>query len=197
MKQLLIAGFLMISGLVSAQDIQGAWMLHAPDGRQASLIINENYLALALYDLQDKKFGYTEGGTYKLKDKVFTYYCEFNSKNSNQVGKESEWKLSLNGDNLIISGDRGSFEFERIDRSSDHPMSGTWTITERAQGDQGKLVKIHQSGTRKTLKLLSGTRFQWVAIDPAVRSEEHTSELQSRGQIVCRLLHETTKKNTS
>src|SRR5690625_5978407 len=28
-----------------------------------------------------------------------------------------------------------------------------------------------------------------------IRSEEHTSELQSRGQLVCRLLLETTKKS--
>src|SRR5690625_5633148 len=35
-------------------------------------------------------------------------------------------------------------------------------------------------------------RFQWVR-EPTSRSEEHTSELQSRGQLVCRLLLE--KKN--
>src|SRR5690625_6032549 len=34
------------------------------------------------------------------------------------------------------------------------------------------------------------------APDPAVRSEEHTSELQSRGHLVCRLLLEK-KKETS
>src|SRR5690625_6298994 len=33
-----------------------------------------------------------------------------------------------------------------------------------------------------------------VASDPGVRSEEHTSELQSRGQLVCRLLHEEKKR---
>src|SRR5690625_6130406 len=32
--------------------------------------------------------------------------------------------------------------------------------------------------------------------DGAVRSEEHTSELQSRGHLVCRLLLEKKKKNT-
>src|SRR5690554_5792392 len=32
------------------------------------------------------------------------------------------------------------------------------------QGD--KLVEIHQKGTRKTLKLLTATHFQWFAIDP-------------------------------
>src|SRR5690625_4511625 len=31
----------------------------------------------------------------------------------------------------------------------------------------------------------------------SVRSEEHTSELQSRGHLVCRLLHENKKNNTT
>lgn len=29
------------------------------------------------------------------------------------------------------------------------------------------MVPIHQTGTRKTLKILTGKRFQWFAIDPA------------------------------
>src|SRR5207253_3644664 len=39
------------------------------------------------------------------------------------------------------------------------------------------------------IKLLSG-------VDECIRSEEHTSELQSRGHLVCRLLLEKKKKNT-
>src|SRR5207253_5477936 len=38
-------------------------------------------------------------------------------------------------------------------------------------------------------------RFQGVVADPEQRSEEHTSELQSRGHLVCRLLLE--KKKTT
>src|SRR2546428_2448506 len=33
------------------------------------------------------------------------------------------------------------------------------------------------------------------AVDPGLRSEEHTSELQSRSDLVCRLLLEKKKKN--
>ena len=31
------------------------------------------------------------------------------------------------------------------------------------------MVPIHQSGTRKTIKILSSTRFQWAAIDPGTK----------------------------
>src|SRR5690625_6902233 len=42
----------------------------------------------------------------------------------------------------------------------------------------------------------SGTAFEILSIDIA-RSEEHTSELQSRGHLVCRLLLEKKKQNKS
>src|SRR5207253_10537488 len=49
-----------------------------------------------------------------------------------------------------------------------------------------------QSGTRPTLEAISGG-IDDEASSPA-RSEEHTSELQSRGHLVCRLLLEKKKK---
>src|SRR5437870_2667873 len=63
---------------------------------------------------------------------------------------------------------------------------------------EGPLVRI------TTLSELNGTcangSYDWlvVALSTQVpRSEEHTSELQSRGHLVCRLLLEKKKKNTS
>jgi hypothetical protein len=47
------------------------------------------------------------------------------------------------------------------------PLAGVWHITSRMQ--DGKLVPIHRTGTRKTLKILTGNRFQWVAIDPGAK----------------------------
>ena len=41
-------------------------------------------------------------------------------------------------------------------------MSGNWKITGREQ--DGKIVDI-KPGARKTIKILSGTRFQWIAIN--------------------------------
>src|SRR5690625_5441557 len=39
------------------------------------------------------------------------------------------------------------------------------------------------------------TREEWDKANPPLRSEEHTSELQSRGHLVCRLLLEKKKMN--
>src|SRR2546422_11613329 len=48
----------------------------------------------------------------------------------------------------------------------------------------------HTIGAGKTLKSMSNNAIEWNG-----RSEEHTSELQSRLQLVCRLLLEKKKKN--
>src|SRR5437870_8421135 len=50
----------------------------------------------------------------------------------------------------------------------------------------------HEDETREALEIGEVLRVH----DPDVRSEEHTSELQSRGHLVCRLLLEKKKKQT-
>ncbi len=168
MKSLLFfVVFLMISA-AQAAEITGAWALKTSEGDNGTLIINEAYLVMAKYDLAGKKFEYTEGGTYTVSNKTLTYVCEFNSADSTQVGLKSTWQVAVSGNLLTLSGDRGVFHFERIDNAG-HPMAGTWHITGRAQDGKGDLIRIHQKGTRKTLKILSATRFQWVAIDPGVK----------------------------
>jgi hypothetical protein len=169
MKWILYCIGILLPGLVQAQDIQGAWALQTSGGEKGTLIVNEEYLVIAVYDEAAKTFGYTEGGTYTLKDKILSYHCEFNSAEADQVGTKAVYQVSLSANALTLSGDRGTFRFDRIDKATDHAMAGTWAITERATDGVGELVKIHQTGTRKTLKVLSATRFQWIAIDPAVK----------------------------
>ena len=53
----------------------------------------------------------------------------------------------------------------RIDEGRDK-LAGVWRITGRMV--DGKVNQM-QRGDRKTLKLISGTRFQWMAINPATK----------------------------
>ncbi len=41
-------------------------------------------------------------------------------------------------------------------------LAGNWRISGRMS--DGKINPVNTGGARKTLKILSGTRFQWVAI---------------------------------
>src|SRR5437660_12537887 len=59
-------------------------------------------------------------------------------------------------------------------------------------------ILVHFTSTmtlRRTLEQSAITLWWFIASGSAERSEEHTSELQSRGHLVCRLLLEKKKDN--
>src|SRR5439155_2209174 len=76
-------------------------------------------------------------------------------------------------------------------------MSGYWTIDVQYSSVRSPLIPrvenstIAASGMRKKTAASAKTTMR------KTRSEEHTSELQSRGHLVCRLLLEKKKKLTS
>src|SRR2546430_13658617 len=63
------------------------------------------------------------------------------------------------------------------------------------------LCRTPSAGTRSTRMSVTAMLVAWVSIvddaNPTCRSEEHTSELQSQSNLVCRLLLEKKKKNPS
>src|SRR2546430_12249625 len=48
--------------------------------------------------------------------------------------------------------------------------------------------------TMEMMHIIDTNKDEWIAFQDRVRSEEHTSELQSQSKIVCRLLLEKKKK---
>src|SRR5690625_5660213 len=68
--------------------------------------------------------------------------------------------------------------------------------------ERGLEVHLVSTATRENLRELSFAIAKVVdqaraAVPTETRSEEHTSELQSRGHLVCRLLLAKNKKNTT
>lgn len=146
----------------------GAWQSKAVDGKSVTMILIDNYLVITAYDYAGKQFGYTEGGKVKIGDKAISYTVEFNSSDSSKVGDTSRIPFTVNKGGLLFTyGPHRNWE--PIDDAKTNNMAGVWQITERANEGVGPLVRIHQTGPRKTLKVLSGTCFQWIAINPAVK----------------------------
>src|SRR3712207_7804400 len=69
------------------------------------------------------------------------------------------------------------------------PLSAHWL---RASSVKPSSPQAFKSGMSRLSLRVSGTG---VSADTSMRSEEHTSELQSRQYLVCRLLLEKKKKN--
>ncbi|TDB69268.1 hypothetical protein EZE20_02295 [Arundinibacter roseus] len=154
---------------VSAQSLKGAWKSQQPNNSTAVMILADDYLMISSFSILNKYFDRTEGGTFTMKDGKLTYNREFHSADTAKINKTVTYQVDRKDSILTLRSEDEDLVWMLVDDAASVPMAGTWHITERANGDAGELVKIHQSGTRKTLKILSGTRFQWAAIDPAVK----------------------------
>jgi hypothetical protein len=146
----------------NSQAITGAWQIKEAD-KEEVLIFQDGFFFHTAYNKNEKRFIYSRGGTYTHKADVLDGKISFNSLNNEEVGKQFSAKYSIanNTLNLSINGEKQNWR--RLDDSS-APLAGVWRITSRMQ--DGKLTPIHQTGSRQTYKILSGTRFQWAAIDP-------------------------------
>ena len=151
-----------------AQAPKGAWKSQEPTGSTSTLIVADNYLCIASYSVNNKYFERAEGGPFVMSGDKMTYTPEFNSADTAKIGIPVVFTVTKKDDVLTLRYEE-SMVWMFVDDAANVPMAGAWHITERSNGGQGDLVKIHQEGTRKTLKLLSKTRFQWFAIDPAVK----------------------------
>src|SRR5690625_6996959 len=75
------------------------------------------------------------------------------------------------------------------------PGAGVQTRTRaNAKGPTASL-QVDHSPVRRNQRLLIGGMDLVTLVNKLLRSEEHTSELQSRGHLVCRLLLEKKKRN--
>ncbi|MCU0339316.1 MAG: membrane or secreted protein [Spirosomaceae bacterium] len=160
MKKLLTWTFLLLSVQVFAQ-VKGAWEQPLSGGGKAVMICADNYLMIARY--QEKQFINTEGGTYSIAKGQLTYTCEFHSADSSQVGKSTAIDLQINK-KVIKSKVWGNWT--NVD-DANTPAAANYRITGR-MGNDGKITTM-QRGARKTLKMLTGTRFQWAAINPETK----------------------------
>jgi hypothetical protein len=145
--------------------IRGAWMLNDEE-TEVMLLFIDNYFTQTKYSKANRKFIYTTGGKYTIKNDKLEIEYEFDTRDKEMIGQVKTYPISIKEDKLSIAWTKDMDKYKKIDNGS-APLAGVWHITSRMQDD--KLVPIHRTGTRKTIKILSGNRFQWAAIDPGTK----------------------------
>lgn len=153
------------NNLRDGEDIGGAWQLKNGDEEKV-LIIQDGYFAETGYNRAAKKFLYTRGGSYDLQSGQIRVVLEFDTRSSGNIGKSFKVPYKVSNGKLDVHIDDDRETWTRIDDGREN-LAGTWKITGRLQ--EGKVVPIHRTGPRKTVKILSGTRFQWTAINPETK----------------------------
>jgi hypothetical protein len=166
---IIVTSFIMISGFKigadEAQVINGAWYIQS--GAEEELVLfADGYFTHTTFNKSSKKFLQTSGGPCQVQSDKLIVLKEFDTKQSDGVGQSSSHDYKIDNGNLILELAGKKLHLKRLDDGAKN-LAGTWKITARKQAEA--IVPIHQTGPRKTLKVLTGTRFQWVAINPQTK----------------------------
>ena len=135
--------------------LNGAWQIEEGDHQQL-LLIADGYCMLSSFNIQDKKFESSWGGSFTVTDKEIVLKTAFNSTDKSAVGKINRYAYQANGQNLITNLTGSRREWKRADDGKSL-LAGTWRITQRKQDD--KMIEMPLKA-RRTLKLLTGSYFQ-------------------------------------
>lgn len=160
-----ISSFIISNSFIrKAETITGAW--YSKKGTIENVFIFEDgYFCHTVFDKQNKQFVSTHGGTFNISGGQLNVNFEFDSQSKDKVGTDKQFPISIAGNILKLTIDNEINVWTRVDNGSGD-LAGNWRISGRM--NNGQIQPIQQSA-RKTLKLLSGTRFQWMAINPATK----------------------------
>ena len=142
-------------------DLTGVYTAKNEDTHVIWMFI-DGYSSQTIY--QRNAYISTFGGPYAYQDGKLHIQIEYNDADVGMVGQTKSFALTVDVDGLREQS--GQSWKKEVGKPQD--LDGLWRITGRKQGDD--IVQIHQSGTRKTIKLLVDGYFQWMAIDPGAKT---------------------------
>jgi hypothetical protein len=152
-----------LSFAIRAQSFIGAWEGYhtSKNGEELKsvVIFSDGYQVISTYDSKTGKFISANGGTWKLMGHTMTEKVEFDTNNSERVGTEVSFEVSISDSIMEIVG--AEIKFKRIDNGTPGKLQGAWLMSGRVRDGETQLRDTNRP--RKTMKILSGTRFQWIA----------------------------------
>lgn len=176
---LLISLLLLISAKnkennLTINALEGAWEMEIPGGQAGDMrtimTLQAPYVFISIFNLEAKEFYGSQGGMVELLGNTIKYTVEFHTTDSNEIGKEYEIITELKRNQMIatieVNGVKESVAYTRID-AGNSDLAGSWRITDRMRDGEMQAMRL---GSRKTIKMITGTRFQWVAFDPSSKS---------------------------
>jgi hypothetical protein len=153
-----------------SKDILGAWESTFVDGEgrrsKLTMTIVEGFMVMTAYNADSGEFISSLGGRWRADWDNFSLTYEFDSSDSTQVGGVAVIPYELTGSILIFNKDKF---WTRTDKLESGALAGAWEITGRKRNGTMQDLSDRRDGPRKTMKILSGTRFQWIAFNTATK----------------------------
>lgn len=165
MKKTVVAlACVLVSQWIIAQSVIGAWegIMTEDNGEKTKMVVifSEKHQVATWYDMETGKFQWTNGGLYSLEGSTMTETVEFHTMDSSEVGKAVSFEIEFDGNDKMGIVGRDMW-LNRIDDGSPGDLAGAWLISGRMRN--GEIQERNTDRPRKTMKILSGTRFQWIA----------------------------------
>lgn len=156
---------------IKASTLCGAWEMVPESGafnERVVMVATLNYLSISVFEKNLYIRSY--GGAFEIKDdgkgvEIVELLLEFNDKHPESVGTKIMYKYSRTENEFTLENQLKT-NWRRIDSNTDL-LAGLWQITAR-EGKEGQMNEM-RPGPRKTIKICTGTRFQWLAINPETK----------------------------
>ncbi len=146
--------------------LSGSWQaMTMQNGAQITrmLLLSNDYFAWTEYKTLTGEFLLTKGGTWQFADDKLVFNFEFNTADSTMVGQSESWRATLQEGKLQLHQNIAGkqISWERIDKISSTELTGAWLMGGRVRN--GEVSRRATDVPRKTMKILTGSRFQWIA----------------------------------
>nr|WP_294905051.1 hypothetical protein [uncultured Lacibacter sp.] len=144
----------------SQTAVSGSW-----SKKEGSVIttwlFQDGFYSCTKYDIANKVFNYTKGGSYVVKGNELQMNPAFHTSEKDKVGSIETATVIVKDNVLQLTVNAVAEKYNRTDDGKG-ALAGHWLITGRK--NNGNMQTI-TPGARRTIKLLTGTRFQWIAIN--------------------------------
>jgi hypothetical protein len=124
-------------------------------------LFQDGFYSCTKYDVTNKVFSYTKGGTYVVAGNELQMKLAFHTAEKEKVGTTETALVVVKDQTMKLTVNGAEENYKRMDDGKS-ALAGHWLITGRMMN--GSLQTI-TPGARRTIKLLTGTRFQWIAIN--------------------------------
>lgn len=163
MRKILTVFCLLFVSFIHGQDLIGAWTSTETNDEgiqvEHTLTFTGGFFSEAIFEKANGKFIATKGGSYTLNQETIDFAYEFSTKDSELVGETVSKSYDIKNEMLEFA----EMTWTRIDDGTPGDLFGAWLMSGRKR--DGEIVQRDTSGPRKTMKILSGTRFQWIAFN--------------------------------
>ena len=168
--------FLFIFNFLSTQKnaISVPSWISKNDDVQEVRIYSDDYFAVSKYNIEDNTFISAYGGLYFIDNKGYYEVLEFNSNDSSSVGDTIYYSDFTFFNEAFEDGDEEvDVVYLKINNikylpnisnyNQDDNLNGSWLMSGIERRGEMRMRDVNRP--RKTLKMLAGGRFQWIAYD--------------------------------